>query len=229
MSLNVQEVLTELLATDARMAALKAHREELRSTLDAEARKRWVEDGAVPSWKVARLGSATLAGTESTTANVVDPDAYASWARGSRTESVTLEVTVPAVAVDDHTEALAALEGADGVQSAWRVHPGVLNGLVAEGRIDVDSGALWSGDGEVVPGVRVSLKDPYLSVRLVPEAKRRALAELAGDSQPEQVVPVANASVVSPGQAERRASVGATGGVSEVVPPPQPSTYVDPF
>ncbi len=240
--MNVQVLLSELLETDARMAALKARRDELRSTLAEEAAKRYAEDGAVPSWKVPRLGTATLAGTDSTETQVTDEAAYAEWARVDRPESVVYELVMPATVVDDHAEALASLEGAPGVTSAFRVHPGVLSGLVASGRADPDAGKLIAEDGQIIPGVRVSRKEPYLSVRLTPEAKRRALAQVAGDTESKLIAAEAAAADDLPanpefhddnGEEDRRraqAAVGSPGAPEAWEPAPHMlDDYVDPF
>jgi hypothetical protein len=219
--MNVQQLLSELLTIEAQMGALKARKDELRGDLDTEARRRWDEDGAVPSFKVARLGSATLAGCDKTTTEVVNPEAYAAWARGAREESVALVLRIPAPVIDAHADALASLQGAEGIAEEWQVHPAVLNGLVAAGRTDPDAGILIEETGEVVPGVRVSLKDPYLTVRLDPEAKRRALAHAAAER--EQAMLLAEG-VREAAAAIAREAVGATGGVTEAQRPPEPGS-----
>ncbi len=241
--MNVQELLSELLTIDAKAAALKGRRDDLRAELDAEARRRWAEDGAVPSFKVARLGSATLSGCDSTTTEVVDLEAYAAWARGAREESVALVLRVPAEMIDYVAEELAALHGAKGVEEEWQVHPAVLTGLVSEGRIDPEAGILIAESGEVIPGVIVRPKDPHLTVRLDPEAKRRALAHAAAEREQvmiaavkEEAAAIADAEDAKWTDAEARAAedaqeaVGAPRGVEDAAPslaPGSPEWYAD--
>lgn len=197
--LPVQTILAELLHTTARIDALTKRKDELRAILAAEARRRWEAEGAAPSWKVPRQGTATLAATDSDPeVTVTDPDTYAAWLAAEHPTEVEQIITLDPSrldALDDDTRdqvgaALATLLNAPGAQFTLRPRPAYLTALVKAGRLDVDAGQLISEDGELVPGVTVHPKEPYLSVRLNPEAKARARAELATTAIPGVDVPL---------------------------------------
>lgn len=208
--INVQQTLAELLDIDAKIAAWKDRRDGLRSDLSAAALERWHADGAIPSWRVPRLGSATLVGAETEpTVNVTDDDAYAQWVLTSHPTEAELVVSLPRWAATDESiaRALAVILAAsaettiripgptfannDEVQASCaqliiagtatidaEVQPAFLAALVAGGLADAESGQLIEAEGEIVPGVTVTAKEPTLRVTLNAEAKARAKATI---------------------------------------------------
>ncbi len=199
--INVDEVLTELLNVDTEIERFQTRRAALRDRLDQEARRRWKQDRAVPSWKVPRLGSATLAGVDSQAPSIVDEFAYSRWALSHHSVACQLVIDVtppfdgasPAEIIEASLqEALNVGRSELNVLFNWnhvvvKVHPSVLTGLLASGRV-TDEGQVISEDGEIVPGVHVAKKDPYLSVRLHREAKARARARAEADESRAQAM-----------------------------------------
>lgn len=200
--INVQQVLAELLHVGAKIDALNARKTELRATLEAEALRRWESDHAVPSWKVPRLGSATLAAVDvDPDISVTDDNVYVEWLVENYPTEVDQVVEIPgavlARAADDPAAAAAIaavsalIVAVPGVRFAYHHEPAFLKALVAGGRADVESGRLADANGVLVDGITVTAKRPYLSVRAHPEAKARARAELDAVTPPPIAVDIA--------------------------------------
>ncbi len=144
-----------------------------------EAIQRWEQDGAAPTWRVPGLGTACLAGVDSTEVVVVDDKAYAEWASLVHPEVVSIVLRIPVAALEGARVDLAGLlaTALPGVRTKTNleVDPLLIKSL---GKTAVaHDGALFTEDG-AVEGVRVVPKTPYLSVRLAAEAKARAKASL---------------------------------------------------
>lgn len=179
-TVNARALLAEVLHIDARMSAYKARREELRDELSAEALRRYEAEGAAPSWKVPRLGTATLAAVDSeAVTDVTDDDAYAEWVLNTHPTEAELVIRIPGHLTDsDQLKAVVATMVTVGARVDIEPAPAFLTALVKTGRADPDAGILIAEDGEIVPGVTVTKKDPYLSIRLTPEAKARARQQI---------------------------------------------------
>ncbi len=173
--MNVGERLEELLEVQAQLDALEDKRRALRSELVQEAIQRWEEDGAAPTWRVPGLGTACLAGVDSTEVVVVDDKAYAEWASLVHPEAATIVLRIPVAALEggeiDFGEVLAGVP----VAMDLEVDPLLIKSL-SKTAVAHD-GLLFTKDG-AVEGVKVVPKTPYLSVRLASEAKARAKASL---------------------------------------------------
>lgn len=148
--MNTKDTVQALLAVEAQSKALDARKTELRNQLDTHLRAVWESEGIVSTLKAPGLGTVSLSGCDSTTLEVTDPDAYLEWAKENHPDLVRVVTLVEA---------------------------SLLTALGKSGVSDPD-GRLITGDGEMVPGVEVVAKRPYLSVRLDREAKARAVAEL---------------------------------------------------
>lgn len=144
--MTTQELLTDLLNVEAQAKALDKKRTELRDALDQDLRTRWEEDGIATTLKAPGLGSVTLAGTEATAPQIVDDAAYLEWAR------------------EHHP---------DLVRTVTLVEASLLTALCKEGKADSED-RLVTPDGEVVPGVELRARRPWISIRLSAEAKARA-------------------------------------------------------
>ena len=148
--MNVPALLDELLHVEATHKALDARKTELRNQLDNHLRSVWESEGIVSTLKAPGLGTVSLSGCDSTTLEITDPDAYLEWAKENHPDLVRIVTLVEA---------------------------SLLTALGKSGASDPD-GRLITNDGEMVPGVEVVAKRPYLSVRLDREAKARAVASL---------------------------------------------------
>lgn len=203
-AVNPRGILTELLDVTARIDALTTRKTELRQLLEAEARRRYDEDGAVPSWKVPRLGTATLAAVDAEpNVDIVDAGAFATWLVDVYPTEVEQVITIAGTTLADNPkvapavppqavegaalepfggyalqEVITALAALPGVTVAMVPRTKILDVIVAGGLADADSGHLVDESGAIVDGVTVTPKTPYLSVRLNAEAKARARAAL---------------------------------------------------
>jgi hypothetical protein len=149
---NTREAVQALLEVEAQVKALDTKRSELRAVLDDHLRGVWETEGIASTLKAPGLGTVLLAGCDSTVTEITDPDAYTRWAQ------------------ENHP---------DLVRTAPLVETSLLTALTKGGVVDPD-GRLVTGDGEVVPGVEVRPRRPYLTVKLDREARARAVAALEG-------------------------------------------------
>ncbi len=177
--MNVGERLADLLEVQAQLDALEDKRRALRSELVQEAIQCWEQDGAAPTWRVPGLGTACLAGVDSTEVVVVDDKRYAEWASLVHPEATTIVLRIPVAALEGARVDLAgllatALPGA-GTKTTLEVDPLLIKSLSKTAV--AHEGSLFTEDG-AVEGVKVVPKTPYLSVRLASEAKARAKASL---------------------------------------------------
>lgn len=191
-AVNPRGILTELLDVTARIDALTARKGELRQLLEAEARRRYAEDGAVPSWKVPRLGTATLAAADAEpNVDIVDAGAFATWLVDVYPTEVEQVITIAGTTLSDNPSVMPGAEGlyplqdvvtalaaVPGITVALTPRTAILAVIVASGLADAETGHLVDQGGAIVDGVTVTPKTPYLSVRLNAEAKARARAAL---------------------------------------------------
>ncbi len=177
--MNVGERLEELLEVQAQLDALEDKRRALRSELVQEAIQRWEQDGAAPTWRVPGLGTACLAGVDSTEVVVVDDKAYAEWASLVHPEAATIVLRIPVAALEGARVDLAGLlaTALPGVRTKTNLEVDPLLIKSLSKTAVVHDGLLFTEDG-AVEGVKVVPKTPYLSVRLAAEAKARAKASL---------------------------------------------------
>lgn len=157
--MNPKETVQALLVVEAQAKALDARKAELRNQLDEHLRSVWENDGIVSTLKAPGLGTVSLAGCDSTSLEVVDPDAYLQWAKENHPDLVRV-VTI--------------------------VESSLLTALGKSGAVDPD-GRLITDEGELVPGIEAVARRPYLRVALDREAKARAIAELERLEQPVEV------------------------------------------
>lgn len=146
--MSVRDDLNALCHVEAQMAALKAQQEELRSRLRQHALEVFDRDGAAPTWR-ADLGT------------------------------ISLTIPKPKVSVLDDglvAEFVAERYGVGAVETVRRARPEFFDALVKSSA--VGDGFLVSDDGEPVPGVAVTPRPAYLTVRLSKEAKAAAAGEV---------------------------------------------------
>lgn len=190
----IAELVAELLAADVDRARLEARRQTLRAELEERAREVHRAEGMVPSWKARGLGSVSWCGAEADFVPIlIDDDAYGEWCAENHPGStyLRLEALVSRLTADagDRLRALVdELANLPGVRIDYVPEARLLDGIAAGGHLDVetdDAGVvtralLADSTGELVPGVSARRRAPYLSVRLDPQAKRRAALEGAG-------------------------------------------------
>ncbi len=177
--------IERLLELRARREAIEEAEKVERAALEAEALACWRDDGVAPTWRRAGLGTVSLCGTDSTEARITDAGAYGAWAARAHAGCTYLVTRVPVTTLEpgDVEEAAGLVVRAaelarqlPGASVRFEPEPGLLRGLAKSGASL--EGKLATEDGELVPGVAVVPKAPYLSVRLVEEAKARARAAL---------------------------------------------------
>lgn len=199
--MDVRSRIAELLQLTARKAAAEERIETIRAELHAEALTRLRDEGAAPAWKVRGMGSVTLAGADGKgELVVVDGAAFHAWAseahptETTRSASLTVDLSsfgpTEAEQVLTHLRAQVTELAAVGVAAEVTDNAGV-RGVFAKALLntptmyrevpdptdDEGPGQLMTVDGELVPGVVVRHKR-YISCRLDPEAKARAIAEV---------------------------------------------------
>ena len=198
--MDVKRKLAELLEVEGDLDARKVRKTELRAELEAEALTRWREEGAAPSWKAPGLGSASLCGTDSREPVIRDAAAWEAWAAANHPESVTLVLRLPAGALgspDDElhqrlADALVEFARQHGGTLSTEVEPLLLSALSKTGAATPD-GRLVAKDGDLVAGVEVREKEPYLRVVLDKEAKARARAKFGAGLEDEPIERVPDA------------------------------------
>lgn len=178
--INARGLLTEVLHIDAKLDAYKTRRAELRGLLETEALARYEAEGAAPSWKVARLGSATLCAADADpVVNVTDDDAYAEWVLNNHPTEAEVVLRIPGPLADaDQVRELVAVLTTIGCRVDIEPAAAFLAAIEKTGRADTEAGILIDKSGEIVPGVTVTKKAPYLRVTLDAEAKARARAQI---------------------------------------------------
>lgn len=177
----VRALLDELLTIEARMAGLAQRGGDLRVELEARARKVKNDDGVAPTWRAPGLGTASFSDPQPKVV-VKDEPALASWVAQRHPTEATATITVPGD-TDTLERALAALAEEEvtiagvvtTIRPAWLTD--FVKGCAAPDEAPSDE--VWSADGEKVDGLYLApAAVGRLSVRLDPEAKARAIAEL---------------------------------------------------
>lgn len=185
----IRDVVAELLTIEARAAGLLARGAALRQDLEARARRVKEQDGVASTWRSPGLGTASFSDPQPKV-RVKDAAAFGSWVAQRVPEVCTATVVLPAEpAVLER--ALAALAEEDvPVASVVVDVDGGWTKKFAEGCAAVDeaptdelfapAGVTGVEGGSQVDGLHLAPAAPgSLSVRLDPEAKARAIAELA--------------------------------------------------
>lgn len=106
MALRIPTLLEAILEATALEAAAKARISALRKVLDEEARRRYAEDGAAPTWKARDAGVVRFDAPGDWTATVADPAAFGSYLAERHPEEVLGVIYVTAPDLADATQAL---------------------------------------------------------------------------------------------------------------------------
>lgn len=198
--MDVRSRIEELLALSARKTAAEERIEAIRTELRDEALRRYAEEGAAPSWKARGLGTVSLAGLDGAGELVItDGAAFHAWVaqhhptEATRVVSLTVDLTgwapAEADAIVEHLNTQPAALAELGVSASVRDELGVRDAFpkallssdgvteLADPEDDDAPGRLITTEGELIPGVIVRHKR-YITTRLTPEAKARALAEV---------------------------------------------------
>lgn len=193
--MDVRATLASLLDATAAKAAVEARIGVLRDRLDVEARRRWTEEGAAPTWKAAGLGSAAWEGADAPAKpHVRDAAAFAGWLAQQRPAEVVATIAVEADAL---AEALDALRFAGVAASATvEARPAYLAAYLPTLALDLaeegaELTAVDPATGEVVPGLGATRGAPRLVVRLDRERKAAAVAEAMDAAEAEDEAPPA--------------------------------------
>lgn len=196
MGLRIPALLDAILEATATEQGAKARIAAIRATLEDEARRRFIDEGAAPSWNAPRLGKVRYDPPGEWTAQVADPDAFASWvAEHHPTEAITGLAVAP-----EHTEA--AIEAltfagvphvaAVRVRSAWSST--FLEALTVDveetegeaGAIDRAFTIVDAETGDLPPGLTATRSAGKLVVNL--DRERRTVALEVAKADAEEVI-----------------------------------------
>lgn len=175
-------VLADLLTVEARMAGLGARGAELRQDLEARARVIKASEGVASTWRAPGLGTASFSDPQPRVV-VKDRMAFGSWLAQRHPTEVAAHVKVPADVLPRLLELLEEAELGRPLEVRLEVAAAFekqfLDGCAAVDEAPTDD--VFAPDtGDSVDGLHLAPAQPgRLSVRLDPEAKARAAAELA--------------------------------------------------
>lgn len=149
----IRDTLTDLCNVEAELAEITARRDALRSALLTAALDELEETGAAPTW---RTDKATV--------------------------GLTMPKATPAVVdEEDFADFVADRYGEELVETVRRVNPTRAKEIFASCSEALSNCALVTTDGELLPGVVLKTRVPYLSVRLTDKSKLAALVTKADE------------------------------------------------
>jgi hypothetical protein len=211
--MDVRSTLNRLLEATAAKVAAETRIGALRLDLETEARRRFTEEGAAPSWKAAGLGSVRLDGADAAPKPYVrDESEFASWlAQNYPTEAVATVTVDP----DKLADALAALALA-GVAATAKVEPrpGFVSTWLPALELDqvspdAEVAAIDPATGQFVPGIGATRAAPRLVVSLDKDRKATAVAEAEAELELEEADAAVSAELVEIGISDAAAEAAA--------------------
>ncbi len=208
---RIIDLMTGVLTIEARLAALGEHGAAIRRELTRRGVETVERDGVAPTWRAPeQLGSVSFRNPERKPRLLPGSEAraeFASWVAERYPTEVTAAVSVPAELL---TAVLEILESPPAQQllQGWHptadleVNPTWLRAFLEREVTVLDDETICDSTGEIVPGLaNLRSGEPGVSVRLNPEAKVRAAAEL-GDLLPAILQQSAATTEVEAGEAE---------------------------
>lgn len=185
------ELLDELLTTEARMAALGQLGADIRAELNRRGAEIYERDGMAPTWRADdKLGTISYSVGKDAVI-VVDRDDWLSWAAQHYPDEVTATLELPAAALPFVLELLTwAISGKSGEQvppclAGWQPRPTLAareawqKGYLDKHTTVIEPDQICNEAGELIPGLaQRRVGRVGVSVRVNPEAKDRAIAEL---------------------------------------------------
>ena len=195
MALRIPTLLNAILEATALEAAAKARITALRKVLDEEARRRYAEDGAAPTWKARDAGVVRFDAPGEWAATIADEAAFGSYLAERHPEEVLGVIYVNATDLADTLQALGFI-GVTPLETRTEVRQPFagkyLEGLVVDveedqhddGTVDRTVTVVDPDTGQLVDGVTATRANAAgrLVVTLDRAAKARALEAAAADA-----------------------------------------------
>lgn len=167
---TLADLLAQYKATVEIEDAVKADKAEVRARIDRVLRDEYDSTHTLVTHRLPGVGTTYLSGG-GPRASVSQPEAYAAWVAERMPEAVSFVVTFPRKVIDsDQFQRAWSTVQLLATDKASKVDPAALEILAGTGRMDAETGQLWSADGELVEGVRVAATAPHLVVKPAKDA-----------------------------------------------------------